>query len=131
MTVTARETFFDTWAWWEVFFDTQAGRALWSKYGGRVHTSVLTPIEMAGKLVERGDASRVDAAIAFILHNSRLHDVRTEQARAAAILRAELRKTKSNAGIVDALILVAAREAGLPLISDDTAYSGQRDVRAD
>lgn len=129
--MTGSEFFFDTWAWVEILNGTRAGRrarSLLRKAGGRVSTSVLTIAEVAAKYAPLSSAAAVDRAVATVASRSRIQPVTETQARRAGPLRAELRRVKPGAGLVDALILAAAEQIGAKLVTGNGAFAGRANV---
>lgn len=132
--MTASDVLFDTWAWWELFGGTPLGRRLRKRYlrarAVSVHTSAITCGELTAKLVRLGQESRVQEVMATLRMRSRLHDVTPEIAEEAGRLRAVLRRAEPDAGLADAIILATARSIGALVISDDSAFTGQADVKS-
>lgn len=129
----ATNVFFDTWAWWEFLGGTAAGRGLARKYVSRpdvrVHTSILTLAEVSAKLASRGQASRTQRNFAQIERHSSVHPIPREVLEGVGALRAQLRRSDPDAGIIEALVLAMARHVGAILISGDSAFKQQKDVR--
>ncbi|MFZ0830845.1 MAG: PIN domain-containing protein [Thermoplasmata archaeon] len=122
----------DTWAWWELLRGSRNGAVIRRRFlrpsGVRLHTSTITVGEISAKLASMGEARRIDGVIAAIRRAGRLHDVTTDLARTAGILRVELRKSDAQASLADGIVLATARSLGARLISADAAFRGQSDV---
>ncbi len=128
----ASEVLLDTWAWWEILFDTPLGRRLRRRYLGRanvrVHTSVLTIAEIGAKLAARGEARRLGPILGALRSMGPIHEVTATVAEAAGPLRQDLRRLRPDASLVDALVLATARAVGARLVSGDGAFKGVPDV---
>lgn len=149
--MTASDVLLDTWAWWEILFETPVGQELSERYVEDptvgVHTSALAigeivaklhtldtthdPEEEDGVLQNDVDLDRLeDRIVSSIRAFSELHDVRPAIAQQAGAVRSKLRESKATASLADALMLVTARELGAVLVSDDGAFDDEPDVRA-
>jgi predicted nucleic acid-binding protein len=130
--VTASDVVLDTWGWWEVFRGSTQGAVIRREFigsdGVRLHTSAITVGEVTAKLASMGASARIDPVLGAIRRAGPLHDVTTELARTAGLLRAELRKSDSRASLADGIVLATARSLGARLISADPAFRGQPDV---
>lgn len=130
--MTASEVVLDSWAWWEIFFETTRGRRLARRFlrtrGVTVHTSALAVGELVAKLHEMGKGDRSASLVESIRLRSSLHDVTPEIAEVAGRLRSELRRREPEASLADAVMLATARSLGAKLVSTDAAFRGQPDV---
>ena len=130
--MTASNVVFDTWAWWEVFGATPAGRRLARKYVEnprvRIHTSILGLAELSAKFLAEGQPSRTAGAFNHVESRGRVIPITRAVAEAAGPLRAHLRRTDRDASLVDALVLAAARDLGYVLVSADPAFARESDV---
>jgi len=124
---------FDSWAWWEILEDTPTGRALAERYlqGRRVRVFAVdyALAEVAAKLARIDRTEDIEAALDVIATAETLVITR-EIATLAATLQVELRRANGRASVGDAVMLAAARLQNAVLISGDSCYAGQRDVRA-
>lgn len=141
--MTASRVLLDTWAWWEVLFETEVGQQLSERYVEdptvAVHSSALALGEIAAKL-GTFDADDLEGGLelpelerritASIRAFSELHDVTPTIARDAGKLRSHLRDTKGTASLADAIMLVTARDLEAILVSDDGAFADEPDVRS-
>ncbi len=113
---------------------TPLGERLAERYlavlGVHVLTIDYTLAEIAAKLFRLGLSNEAPRALGEIESASNVIPITTEVAGLAAALRWELRRTDSNASLADAVVLAAARLNGAILISGDSCYGGQPDVRA-
>lgn len=127
------DVFYDSWAWIESLSGTVAGARLDKRYGPgrphRIHTSVLAFAEVASRLARRGHAGLIDETLNRMERaaEDRVHPPTVDDARQAAPLHVLLRKD-GDASLADALMLAQARRLGLPFISGDKAFRGQKDV---
>lgn len=132
--MTASELLLDASAWVEILWGTATGRALARRYlrrrGRIVHTSAITVGELSAKLSAEGSANRIRSIVARLRGSSRLHDVTAEIAETAGALRTELRAVEPRASLADAIVLATARRLGVPVVSSDACFAGQKDVIA-
>jgi predicted nucleic acid-binding protein len=133
--VTESDVVLDTWAWWEVFKGSTPGTHIRRRFLGsekvRAHTSAISVGEISAKLASLGTPGQIDASIGAMRRAGHLHDVTAELARAAGLLRAELRQTDPHASLADGIVLATARRLGARLVSADPAFRGQPDVLSD
>ena len=130
--MSASEVLLDTSAWWEILWGTPKGKALARKHldgGARVHLSALTLGEVAAKLAPVAP-ERVEAAVRTLRVHGQVHAVTAEIAEKGGLLRAELRQRDPDASLADGIVLATARDLAVPLVSDDRAFKGERDVVA-
>jgi predicted nucleic acid-binding protein len=123
---------FDTWAWWAIVFDEPGGRRLRDRHvrPGGVHTSAWALAELSAKLGPRVPTDLWRDILATIRLSGPIEPVTEALALEAARLRSELRRKSPRASLGDGVMLATARSLGLPLISGDAAFRGQKDVRA-
>lgn len=130
--MTASEAILDTSAWWEILHGTPKGRALAGRFmdgGRRPHASALTLAELASKLAAmQAPADRIEQALLSLRVHGQVHPVTADVAEQGGLLRAELRKADPSASLADAILLATALDLGVPLVSDDAAFRGRRDV---
>ena len=130
--VSASAVVFDSWAWWEVFHATPAGKALDRKYLGDkrvVVTPTLAIAELSAKLHRVGRRNEGERIAAWIGAYGRTQVLDEEAATHAGRLLEHLREGHRDASLADAIMLATARTLGLPLISADAAFAGTPDVR--
>ncbi len=130
--MTEFEVVLDTWAWWELFRGSRQGASIRRRFfrsgSVRLHTSTITVGELSAKLASMGESRRIDPVLGAIRRAGPVHDVTAELARAAGLLRAELRKLDSHASLADGIVLATARALGARLISADPAFRGLPDI---
>lgn|GEM_PF-1962939 len=132
--LTARAVVFDTWAWWEVLHATPTGRRLAGRYldapGVRVLTVDLALVELSAKLAREGRAGEIGTALPAIEAASEVVPISMAAAEASGPLLADLRKTRRDASLADAVMLAVARCEGADLVSGDACFAGMKGVTA-
>lgn len=130
--MTGTSVFFDTWAWVEVLRNTRDGKALAARYlrpsDPPIWTSMISLAELSALLHPHGQ-DVVEQSLNLVESRSRIHPITTDHVRHAGALRAMLGKSAPRASLADALILAAAKDVSIPLISGDSAFEGQPNVR--
>ena len=133
--MTGSEVVFDSWAWWEVFTGSEVGETLWQRYLKGSRTKVTTPAlvlgELGGKLHRTVGRVEADALVKAVRIRSRIHPMDDDIAALAGQLTKHLRVRRRDASLADAIMLATARTLGLPLISNDSCFAGEPDVRAE
>lgn len=133
--MTDSDVVLDTWAWWEVLRASEQGRSIRRRFLGRTdiraHTSVITIGEITAKLVSMGALPRVDPILGSIRRAGPLHELTADLARAAGVLRADLRKADPSASLADGIVLATARVLGARLVSAAPAFEGQAEFLSD
>ena len=129
--MTTEAVVFDTWAWWAIIFDEPGGRQLRDRHvrPGGIHTSAWALGELSAKLRPGIPADRWRDIMTTIRLAGPIEPVTEGLALEGAQLRAGLRKKAPRASLGDGVMLATARNLGLPLISGDDAFRGQKDVR--
>lgn len=129
--MTASDVVFDSWAWFEVLAGSPAGRRIEAHVAaGRVVTPAYAVTEVLGKHWRGGATWQQADDIANTMRaRSRIHPLDDDIAALAAQLMVSLRQRDPHASYADAVMLATARTLGLPLISNDKAFTGCPDVR--
>lgn len=131
--MTASKACLDTWAWWEILEGTALGRRLFERWlkQGNAYASTLVLGELAAKFSSLGQPEAAGPAAALVRTHCRLIDVTGELAFEGGRLRQSLRKEAPHASLVDGIMLATSRSVGAVLVSNDPAFGGLPDVRAE
>src|SRR5437870_4967479 len=103
MTKRNDDVLFDTWAWMEILLGTPTGAKLRERYlhdpKRKVFSADVSLAELAGKLARQGQLDKVEAALdAIVADSAQVLPITQEDAKEAAPILLELRKTHERAG---------------------------------
>jgi len=120
--------FVDSSAWIEYLEGSSIGEQVWKLLSGdnEIFVSSINVAEVVSKVTRAGK----DAKIAFdsMISNSKVFDLKVDEAREAGLLHAEMKRKNKSFGLADAMILVSARKVGGKLVTKDSHFKGISNV---
>ncbi len=110
---------FDAWAWVEYFEGGKKGEKVKELINSEneIYTLNLTISEVVGKA--KKNQKDVELVYDIILKNSIPLSITSEIAKKAGIFYVDIRKKNPGFGMIDALLLLSAREFKLKLVTGD------------
>lgn len=122
----------DSWAWWEVLHDTDAGKRITRSYlrdtEVRLVAVDLALAELSAKLAGTGRGDAIAETLRRVEAAADITSIGKEAAAGAGALLVELRRADKDASLADAVMLAVARTRGAKLLSTDPCFAGQKDV---
>ena len=112
----------ESYAWIEYLEGSYQGEKVHEILSGSDEIFVLTLI--IGEVVSKVKRKGMDAELAFnaISKNSKIFEISADIARDAGLLHAERRKKVKDFGLMDALILIAARKLKANILTSDSHF---------
>jgi len=119
---------FDAWAWIEYLEGGRTGEVINNllKSDNEIYTLNITIAEVVGKAKKSGK----DAELAYdiLIKNSITFDLTPEIAKQAGIFYVEMRRKNPSFGIIDAILLISAREFHAKLVTGDEHFKGCKEA---
>ncbi|MBU1252311.1 MAG: PIN domain-containing protein [Nanoarchaeota archaeon] len=119
----------DTSGWIEYLEGSNAGEKVNEFLEAKNNEIYVTDIiisEVISKVKRKNSNS--DLAYDCLIKNSKIFEITPRVARLAGLLHAEKRKRKSSFGLIDAIIILSARELGAKLITKDNHFKGFKEA---
>jgi len=113
----------DTFAWIEYFQGTERGRRALEYIEG---SGAVTPSIVIAEIVDKYTREKLDARdrLKFVRTKSMIMDLDDETAEAAGAISATRRRQVPGWGLVDSIVLAAARTKGGKVVTGDAHFRG-------
>lgn len=113
----------DTFCWIDYLEGNEAGKQV-KKYlensDNEIITTVLNVAEISSIISRRN--FDVDKALSIVFSNSKIFNFNSDFAKQTGLLHAEMRKKNKDFGLIDAFILLTARELKAKIITGDEHF---------
>ena len=119
----------DSWAWIEYLIGSTYGekvRQIVENEENEIFTCVLNIAEVISMTKRENKAS--DSAYKTIISLSKISAISGDLSKNVGLLHAEIRKTKKDFGLIDAFVLMTARELKAKVITGDEHFLDMKEV---
>lgn len=118
----------DTYAWIDYLEGGKLGEKVRKEIFGNneIFSLMVTIAEVISKVKRKG--LNVDIAYNAMVRNSKIIEVNPEISKNAGLFHADVRKKIKNFGLVDALLLMTARDIGAKIITGDLHFHGYKEA---
>ena len=118
----------DSYCWIEYLEGSETGKKVSGllERNNEIYVIDLIIAEIINKAKRQGKDA--DVAYNMLASNARVIEISSEMAKKAGLLHAEMKEKIKDFGLIDAFILIAAREVGAKIYTGDKHFKGFKEA---